>query len=53
MEIHQLRDIMVIMNHYSAGQCKEIHKEDIHKGLAMMDTIWMLARRVTAFGWDR
>ena len=52
MEIHQLRDIMVIMNH-SAGQCKDIHKEDIHKGLAMIDTIWMLARRVTAFGWDR
>ena len=46
MENHQLRDIMM-MNH-SAGQCK-----DIHKGLATIETIWMLASRVTAYGWDR
>ena len=46
MENHQLRGIMM-MNH-SAGQCK-----DIHKGLATIETIWMLASRVTAYGWDR
>jgi hypothetical protein len=46
MENHQLRDFMM-MNH-RAGQCK-----DIHKGLATTETIWMLARRVTAYGWDR
>ena len=47
MEIHHLRDIMVMMYH-SAGQSK-----DIHKGLGMIETIWMLTRRVAAFGWNR